>query len=80
MADQHGYHLLVTGDKNLRYQQNLTRVGCSIIEISEHSWPTIRDHAAMLLAAIEGIQPGTYATVAFPRRSFRRRPFPRPAC
>lgn len=80
MADQHGYHLLITGDKNLRYQQNLARVGCSIIEISEHSWPTVRGNAAVLLAAIEVIQPGGYATVALPRLPLRRRPFPRPAC
>lgn len=42
MADEHGFRILITGDKNLRYQQNLTRVGCSIIELSTQHWPTIR--------------------------------------
>jgi hypothetical protein len=80
MADQHGYHILVTGDKNLRYQQNLTRVGCSIVELSVARWPTVRTHAAMLRAAIETIQPGSYLTVTFPRPPLRRRPSPRPEC
>lgn len=60
MADDHGFHLLITGDKNLRYQQNLARVGCSIIELSTQHWPTIRENVAELIVAIETIQPGAY--------------------
>jgi hypothetical protein len=77
MAEQRGYNLLITGGKNLRYQQNLSRIGCSIIELSAHSWPTVRSNAAILLAAIEAIQPGAYSTVAFPRPRLPRRPWPR---
>lgn len=80
MADEHGFNLLITGDKNLRYQQNLARAGCSIIELSTQHWPTIRENVAKLIVAIEAIQPGAYATVEFPRRPLRRRPYPRPEC
>ena len=79
-ADEHGFPLLITGDRNLRYQQNLTRVGCSIIELSTQHWPTIRANVAELIAAIEAIQPGAYVTVMFPRPSLRRRPYPRHEC
>jgi hypothetical protein len=70
----------ITGDRNLRYQQNLTRVGCSIIELSTQHWPTIRTNLAELSAAIEAIQPGAYLTVVFPRAPLRRRPYPRLEC
>ncbi len=79
-AEEHGFHMLITGDRNIRYQQNLTRVRCSIIEISSQHWPTIRENVAELIAAIDAIQPGAYLTVALPRPPLRRRPFPSPEC
>lgn len=33
-AEEHGFHMLITGDRNMRYQQNLTRIRFSIIELS----------------------------------------------
>lgn len=79
-ADEHGFHLLITGDRNLRYQQNLTRVGCSIIELSTQHWPPIRANVAELIAAIEAIRPGAYITVPFPHPPLLRRPYPRLEC
>jgi hypothetical protein len=77
MAAEHGFHLLIAGDKNLRHQQNLTRVGCAIIERSTQHWPTIQENVAELIIATEAVQPGAYAIVAFPRPRLRRRPDPR---
>jgi hypothetical protein len=75
-TEDHGYPVLVTSDRNIHYQQDLTRRQFSIIELSTTRWPTIRDNVAGLLAAIETITPGSYATVSFPRPLLRRRPYP----
>lgn len=79
-AEEHGFDVLVTGDRNMRYQQNLTRVRFSIIELSSQHWPTIRDNVAELVATIEAIAPGAYAMINFPRPFLRRRAYPRLDC
>jgi hypothetical protein len=75
-ADENGFHLLITGDRNIRYQQNLTRVGCSIIELSTQHWPTVRINIDQLLAAVSTAISGGYITVALPRPPLLRRPPP----
>jgi predicted nuclease of predicted toxin-antitoxin system len=41
-AEQEDYHLLITTDKNLRYQQNLAGRQLSILVLMSTSWPRIR--------------------------------------
>src|SRR5215471_15642360 len=75
-AEEHGHQMLITGDRNIRYQQNLTRVGCSIIELSTQHWPTIRESVTEPMTVIEAIQPGAYSTFTLPPPPLRRRPSP----
>jgi hypothetical protein len=79
-AEEQGFHMLITGDKNIRYQQNLTRATCSIIELSSHQWFVLRANVAELVAAIDTIRPGDYRLVTFPRAPLRRRPYQRLEC
>ncbi len=79
-AEASGFTVLITSDRNIRYQQNLTRRRCAIVELSTTHWPTIRDNVAELLAAITATAPGGYATVVFPRPPRRRRRHPRDGC
>ena len=77
-AEEAGFDVLVTADKNIRHQQNLSDRQIALIELTTSVWPVIRDHLPEVLAAIEAATPGGYATVSFPRAPLRRRPFPQP--
>jgi hypothetical protein len=75
-AEAAGFFCLITCDRNLRYQQNLTLRQIALIEFSTGAWPVVRKHLDMILAAIEAATAGSYTEVEFPRRPLRRRPYP----
>ena len=77
-AEAAGFAILITCDRNIRYQQNLAGRQIALIEPTTSVWPVIRDHLPDVLAAIAAATPGSYATVSFPRPPLRRRQFPRP--
>jgi hypothetical protein len=62
-ADGHGYSVMITGDRSIRYQQNLRNHICSLIELTTTHWPTIRGNYAQILSAIETIKHGSYTTI-----------------
>jgi hypothetical protein len=73
-AEASGFAVLITCDRNFRYQQNLQGRQIALIELSGGGWPTIRNHLDLVLASIEAARPGGYAVVNFPRLPLRRRP------
>jgi hypothetical protein len=77
-AEAAGFAILITCDRNIRYQQNLGDRQIALIELTTSVWPVIRGHLPEVLAAIGAATRGSYATVSFPRPPLRRRPFPRP--
>lgn len=77
-AEEAGIVIMITCDRNVRYQQNLEGRRIALIELSGGGWPTIRNHLDRVLAAIEAAQPGSYTVIPMPRPILRRRPFPRP--
>jgi hypothetical protein len=77
-AEEAGFTIVITCDRNIPYQQNLQGRGIALIELSGGGWPTIRRHLDRVLTAIEGAKPGTHTAVSFPRPRLRRRPFPNP--
>jgi hypothetical protein len=72
-AEEAGFLILITCDRNIRYKQNLTGRQIALIELTTSIWPVIRTALDLVLAAVESATPGSYATVAFPRPSRRRR-------
>ncbi len=68
-AENAGYEIFVTTDKNLKYQQNLAGRRLSIIVLMTTSWPRIRAHLAAVVAAIEEARRGGYLEVEVPRSS-----------
>jgi hypothetical protein len=78
-AEADGFEVLITADRNIRYQQNLTRRRLALIILSTNIWPTIRAHPAPILAAIENVQPGDYVEVSLGRPIRRRRPYSPPS-
>jgi hypothetical protein len=65
-AEAAGFDLLVTADKNLRYQQNLTGRKISIIVLGNAQWPVLRRCVERVVAAVNAATPGSFAMVEIP--------------
>lgn len=57
------FDLLITTDKNLRYQQNLAGRRIAILVLPTTSWPDIQPHQNDVAAAVEKIKPGDYVAL-----------------
>lgn len=64
IAEQEGYELLVTTDRNLRYQQNLTTRQIAIVVLLSTSWPRIQRQTNRVQALVEAVGPGEYHEVS----------------
>jgi hypothetical protein len=65
-AEAAGFHVLVTTDKNLRSQQNLTGRKIAIIVLLKQQWPEVRRHLHLVVAAVNTATPGAYTEVDIP--------------
>ncbi|HEY0154682.1 MAG TPA: hypothetical protein VGB92_21890 [Longimicrobium sp.] len=65
-AEAHGFEVLVTTDKNLKYQQNLASRSIAVVVLGTTSWPRIRAAAETVVTAVHSASSGTYAEVAVP--------------
>ena len=54
------FDVLVTTDKQLRYQQNLTGRRIAIVVLPHASWLKLEPHAASIAAAVIAMHPGSY--------------------
>ena len=54
-AEQGGYEVLLTTDKNLRYQQNLKERGIAIVVVAHAQWPALKPHVQRV---VEGMRTG----------------------
>jgi hypothetical protein len=58
-----GFEVIVTTDRNLRYQQNLAGRKIAIVALGKRRWTLIQSHVASVLAAINSTTPGSYVEV-----------------
>ena len=65
-AEEAGFEVFLTADKNIRYQQNLKDRKIAIVELSTPRWPLIRGYVELVAAAINAATPGSYAVVDIP--------------
>lgn len=65
-AEEAGYELLVSTDKNIRYQQNLAGRKMALIVLGQQQWPVVRLHLDKIVAAVNACTPGSYAEVEIP--------------
>ena len=63
-AEAH-FDAVVTTDKNLRHQQNLSGRRLAVVILPTTAWPVIRVHQAEVLEALETLQPGACVEVTF---------------
>ncbi|HWZ44486.1 MAG TPA: hypothetical protein VNW97_13500 [Candidatus Saccharimonadales bacterium] len=61
-----GFEVLVTTDKNLRYQQNLTGRRIAVVVLGQGRWTLIRHHVSRVIAAVNAATPGSFAEVEIP--------------
>src|SRR5450432_4065820 len=65
-AESAGFDVLVTTDKNMQYQQNLTDRKIAIILLGKQQWPELQAHVQLVVAAVNAAKPGTYIEVDIP--------------
>ena len=56
---------MITGDKNLRYQQNLTSRKVAIVVLASTDWNFLKENAAPVLTALEASRPGSFQLLDF---------------
>ena len=57
--------MLITTDRNLRYQQNLSGRRLAILVLPTTSWPKIQAHEAQIAAAVDALHPGEVLELNF---------------
>lgn len=62
-AEQEGYELLVTTDRNLRYEQNLEGRQIAIAVLTTTSWPRIKQQTNHAQSVVDTMQPGDYQEI-----------------
>ena len=65
-AEAAGFEVLVTTDKNMRYQQNLTNRKIAFVVLGNSRWPVVRRFVERVVAAVDRATPGSYAEVDIP--------------
>ena len=65
-AQEAGFEVLVTPDKNVRYQQNLMNYTIAIVVLGKPQWPALRHHVDRVMAAVNAAKPHTYCEVESP--------------
>jgi len=65
-AEAAGFDILITTDKNLRYQQNLTGRRIAVVVLGQGRWSLLRLHSDKIVAAVNAATPGTYTEVEIP--------------
>jgi len=67
-AERAGFDVLITADKNMRYQQNLAGRRIALVVLSTPQWPVVRLHPDKIAAAVSACTPGSFAEVDIPYR------------
>jgi hypothetical protein len=65
-AEAAGFDLLVTADKNIYYQQNLTGRKISIVVLGNTQWPALRRYVERVVTAVDAATPGSFTKVEIP--------------
>jgi hypothetical protein len=60
------FDVLVTTDRNLRFQQNLSGRRLAILVLPTTNWPKIQVHQAQIATTVDTISPGDVIELSFP--------------
>jgi hypothetical protein len=62
-AERAGFDVVVTADKNMRYQQNLEGRKIALVILSTPQWPIVRLHLERIAAVVNAATSGSYIEV-----------------
>lgn len=63
-AEERGFDVLGTPDKNIKYQQNLSGRKIAIIVLPSGRWPQVEQQLKQVVQAIDSARPGSYIEIA----------------
>jgi hypothetical protein len=66
VAETEGFDVLLTTDKRIRYQQNLTGRKIAIVVLGNSTWRIVRLYLDRIAAVVAEARPGSYAEVDIP--------------
>ena len=66
LAEEAAFELLLTTDKNIRYQQNLTTRKISLVVLGNSTWRNVRPYLDLVIAAVNAATPGSFSEVEIP--------------
>ena len=64
-AEAAGFDVLVTTDRNWKYQQNLRERRLAVVVLLSTSWPKIQAKTSVVAMAVGEATPGSYVEVGF---------------
>jgi hypothetical protein len=65
-AEEAGFDVLLTTDKNLGYQQNLRDRKIAIVVLGRNRWSSVQAVLSHIVAAVNGAAPRSYVIVDVP--------------
>src|ERR1039457_5151143 len=66
VAELAGFEVMVTTDKNIRYQQNLEARKIALVVLEHSQWPMVKLVAENIVAAVNAAEPGSFVEVDVP--------------
>ena len=61
-----GFNVLITTDKNMRYQQSVLGGTVAVVLLTKQQWPELQKHVLLIAAAIDAAVAGSYFEVGIP--------------
>jgi hypothetical protein len=65
-VEEAGFEVLVTADKNIRYQQNLAGRRIALVVLTQLRWGLVRRRLAEIVVAVSASIPGSFVEVEIP--------------
>ncbi len=65
-AEAAGFEVLLTTDKNIRYQQNIRKRKIAIVALGQGRWTLIKSHISEIVRAVDEAKAGTFTEVEIP--------------
>ena len=63
VAEQAGFDMVITADRNMRYQQNLEGRRITLVILSTPQSPIVKLHANKIAAVVNGAASGSYVEI-----------------
>ena len=63
LAEEAGFNVLVTGDSNLSYQQNIAARRIVLVLVTDQRWFVLKEHLDGIVAAVDRALPGSFEVV-----------------